>query len=151
MHIEFLSISHEYFCESFSNPMEDHLAIGKCSIGCAGHCLEIFLALWRTKWCTGKFPIRNSNAILRHGIEEDFQIICCHLMPKSSAAAVHHNHNLIFEYTPLFGNDFIMNEGFIDALNFKIMIPRAEGSDLINAARNCLFADLLSICVSNAP
>src|SRR3989304_1460404 len=123
MHSHILRLSPEYPAEPLPYPVDYHLSVWECCICGAFHCFKVILSLRRVKWGTRKFPIPDSNPVLPHGSIKNAKVIRCDLVPKAPGATVHHNNDLVLEYSECFGRGLIEYRTWRDYLYLKIMVP----------------------------
>src|SRR5947208_14877022 len=100
----------------------------------------------------GPFAVVKVDAVLRlHYFQEVFEIVRGELMYEAAAAAVEHHHALVRHRDPEFCCELLVAHVLWPCdLHLQIMIPTAEGTDLVVPALDCAVADFRCIGACDA-
>ena len=122
--------------EHLANPVQDHLPVHEGHVDGAVHGLEVVLAFRRGEGSTGQLPIPHRDAVFGlHDFEEQRKVIRGDLVTEPPAAAVVHDQYLVRDAdAQSFGQRLVEDVLFPGHLDLQVVVPGAEGSDLVDAA-----------------
>ena len=143
LHAELLRGVSEDRLKCRTDLVRNNLPIGKRAVGGAVHGREILPPLRRSERGAGQLLILDRDAVMAHGLLEDPQIVARHLVAEPSGPAVNHHHNLVLSRNPHGRGCLAVKDAVIrDDLHFEVVVPRAQGAELVDATLDRVGAHL---------
>ena len=129
--------AHAYVARTFSErlfkgfpcPVHQHLPVGPCIIGRAGHGGQIIPAGLGFQIGTGKLPVRQIQAHLPHVFDHPGQIVVTDLVTQAAGTAVDEHRDLILLQSEGCGSDGIKD--LFHHLDFQKVVARSERAELL--------------------